>query len=166
MTKKAGLFFIVLCFSVFGHSAGRLEARAEHRPPLVVHMMYFPWDRNQHLLEDEQNFDHGPYLEMQKRVKQSHGHVRMWTYSKAKDFCQKHYPQIWSILEQYAARPVMFVDVLRWLVVYHYGGIYWQYNSIPLVKSMREYLPSSTLQIRSFAPLKRLSPKCPLFLQR
>ena len=141
-------FFFVLSMSLGLYS--QLEAKPAHRPPLLVHMMYFPWDRDQHLLENEQNFDHQPYLEMQKRVQKDHGRVVMWTYSKAKNFCLKHYPKIWSVLQQHAARPVMYVDVLRWLVVYHFGGIYWQYHSIPLVESMTGFLPCNGKQIRLF----------------
>ena len=110
--------------------------------PTIIHMMFFPWDKDQHFLEDELQFDHGPYAEMASKARATpNARVVMWTHSKAKEFCLKHYPEIWNLLEAFATRPVMYVDVLRWLVVYHYGGIYWQYDSLHLASLMEEYLP-------------------------
>jgi hypothetical protein len=42
---------------------------------------------------------------------------------------------------------MMMVDVLRWLVVQHYGGSYWQYGSTPRVP-MSAFLPSAGKQVK------------------
>ena len=118
---------------------------------LIIHMMFFPWDKNQRFLDDDLNFDHAPYLKMVERVKSiPNAHVIMWTYSKTKEFCKKNYPAFWNILEKYSQRNIMYIDILRFFIVYHYGGIYWQYDSIPLSSSMIDYLPSKNKKWRLF----------------
>lgn len=148
--------FFFLGFSFLAHPQSCLAEEA--RPPLfyyfenleqdfalehsfVVHMMFFPWDKEQKLLSDELQFDHTPYINMLKRVENiPNGRVVMWTWSKMESFCLLYYPEIWTTLKLSTTRPIMFVDILRWLVVYHFGGIYWQYCSLPLSSSMSDYL--------------------------
>ena len=126
---------------------------------LIIHMMYFPWDSNQQFVKDEFNFDHSLYLKMVERVKSiPKVHVIMWTHSKTKEFCSKYYPAIWDTIEKYSQRNVMYIDILRCLVVHHYGGIYWQYDCIPYAASMTEYLPSKGKKLRLFTE-KIISPE-------
>jgi hypothetical protein len=116
---------------------------------LIIHMMYFPWDENQEFRENEFAFDHSPYQKMVERVKpMPNAHVIMWTRSKTKEFCIKYYPAVWDMLEKYSQRNTMYIDVLRFLVVYHFGGLYWQYDSIPKSESMMDYFPSNGKKIR------------------
>ena len=124
---------------------------------LFCHMIYFPWDKQQRFLQDEFNFDHNPYYFIKNFAKKEQNvKVQLWTFTKAKQFCAKYYPEIWSILERYAARPTMYVDILRWLFVYHYGGVYLQYRSVPKVP-LHAFLPQKGT-VRFFTE-KILSPE-------
>lgn len=115
-------------------------------PPRIIHMMYFPWDRTQKLKANEHDFDHAPYEIMKQLAPEFE--VKLWTYSETRNFCLQQYPEIWEALQQ-CERPTSMVDVLRWLVVYHVGGIYWQYNCTPM-KEMNAYLPSIGKSVRLF----------------
>ena len=114
--------------------------------PKIIHLIFFPWDRDQRLLPDPSAFDRAPY----ERVRQCAPdfEVRLWTYDRARGFASEHYPEIWAALQS-VPRPMMIVDVLRWLVVHHHGGIYWQYGSTSRVP-MTEFLPSPGKAVKLF----------------
>jgi len=122
--------------------------------PRIVHLMHFPWDRDHKLKADENDFDHAPVAAL--RAFAPDFEVRLWTVSKARDFCRQFHPEIWAALEN-AARPVMWIDVLRWAVVHQFGGIYWQMNATPL-KRMDAYLPTPGKSVRLFTEFE-LSPE-------
>ena len=114
--------------------------------PRIIHMIYIPWDRNQRLLENTEEFDRTAYDAMRKYAPDFE--VRLWTHKTVSLFAQQHFPGVWDVLQK-VARPVMMIDVLRWMVVHHFGGIYWQMNTTPLVP-MTDYLPSSGHNVRLF----------------
>ncbi|MBP7828537.1 MAG: hypothetical protein KA248_01325 [Kiritimatiellae bacterium] len=114
--------------------------------PRLIHMVYFPWDRDQRLLADPDAFDHRPYENMRRYAPDFE--VRLWTYPRAREWCRANYPAIWACMEG-LARPTMMVDVLRWLVVYHFGGVYWQYDMNPLAP-MARMVPGSGREARLF----------------
>lgn len=114
--------------------------------PKIVHLIYFPWDRDQRLLPDPSDFDRAPCDRTRHYAPDFE--VRLWTYDRARAFCGDFYPEIWSVLQS-VPRPMMIVDVLRWLVVHHHGGIYWQYGSTPRVP-MAEFLPSPGKAVKLF----------------
>ena len=114
--------------------------------PRLIHLIYLPWDKDQKLLADEHAFDHGPYERLQRYAPDFE--VRLWTRSAVFDFCRAEYPAIADLLPT-LARPTMMVDVLRWLVVYHFGGVYWQYDMNPLVP-MARFLPGEGKEARLF----------------
>ena len=78
--------------------------------PKLVHMMHFPWDRQQRLRDDPEAFDHASYDAMQRYARGFD--VMLWTYPKASALCRERYPAVWDALGK-AARPVMLLDVLR-----------------------------------------------------
>lgn len=112
----------------------------------LIHMLYLPWDRNQKLKADFDDFDHAPYEAMREYARGME--VRLWTYPKVQALCAEHYPEVWAALQE-VARPVMMVDVLRWVVVHRFGGIYWQMNTTPLVR-MESFLPAAGNSVRLF----------------
>lgn len=114
--------------------------------PRIIHLMYFPWGKDQKLLADQDAFDHAPYERMRKYAPDFE--VKLWDYRAAEAFCLEHYPDVWRDLKS-AARPVMLVDSLRWLVVYHFGGVYWQYDMTPLAPIER-MMPAAGMQARMF----------------
>lgn len=122
--------------------------------PKIIHIVYFPWDRQQRLLDDPAQFDRTPLEAL--RAYAPDFEVRLWTYPDAKAFCQAQYPEIWRALQR-AARPVMLVDVFRWVAVLHFGGIYWQLGTTPLVP-MEMVLPSADKEVRLFTEFE-LSPE-------
>lgn len=106
----------------------------------LIHLIYFPWDPTTQKLKDDSNdFDRTAFQQLQESHPEYN--VKMWTLDDCKKFVKKFYPSYESIIFN-APRPVMMVDILRLLIVYHYGGIYWQYGSKPLV-GMEQFLPNS-----------------------
>ncbi|NCA25059.1 MAG: hypothetical protein EBS91_10790, partial [Betaproteobacteria bacterium] len=80
--------------------------RYNTRCPRLIHMIYIPWNRDQTLKEDEDDFDKGPYETMKRRHPDFE--VRLWKRSSLDRFLRLYYPQyrdrIWSV-----RRPVMTV---------------------------------------------------------
>ena len=124
--------------------------------PRLIHLIYFPWDRNHRLKPDENDFDHGP-CEVLRRYA-SGFEVRLWTFSAIRDFCLRNYPDVWSVVER-CPHPTMMVDVLRWLVVRHFGGIYWQMSTTPLAP-MDAFLPSPGKSVRLFTEFVLTPEQC------
>lgn len=120
----------------------------EPEPTPLIHMLFIPWDRDQNYLDDEFAFDQGPYRQMVERFPQ--GQVILWTRTKTREFCLKYYPEIWEILETYSSRNIMKIDILRWLFVYHFGGAYWQYDSL-MLGSINDLIPSQGKKVKLFA---------------
>lgn len=119
-------------------------------------MLYFPWGPDQKLKADVDDFDHAPYEAM--RAYAPGMDVRLWTYPKARALCEEQYPEVWAVLRT-VSRPVMMVDVLRWVVVHHQGGIYWQMNTTPLVR-MESFLPSAGKSVRLFTEFDLSEAQC------
>ncbi|HMO50411.1 MAG TPA: hypothetical protein PKE26_06230 [Kiritimatiellia bacterium] len=114
--------------------------------PRIIHMVYFPWDKNQKLLADCHAFDHQPFERM---VRYAPGFdVRLWTLDQARDVVQENAPELWRLMIS-LARPTMMVDVFRWWLIHHFGGIYWQYDMNPLV-AMDRLLPRPGKKVRLF----------------
>lgn len=124
--------------------------------PHIIHILYFPWDKSHKLKANEEDFDHGPYFTLCKYAPDFE--VRLWTLSKARDFCSTLYPEVWAVVEK-CPHPTMMVDILRWLVVYHFGGIYWQMSTTPLVE-LGALLPSPGKDVRLFTEFNMSPEQC------
>jgi hypothetical protein len=124
--------------------------------PRIIHMIYFPWGKDQRLLTDPHAFDHGPYVRMCSYAPDFE--VRLWTLPDAQTHCTQHHPGIWELLLA-VPRPMMMVDYLRWLVVHDFGGIYWQYDFNALA-NMNRMLPSSENEVRLFTEFVNDSETC------
>lgn len=53
----------------------------------------------------------------------------LWTEEKSRRFVATHFPSFLSIYENYRY-PVQRVDALRYLLLYHYGGIYLDLDNV------------------------------------
>ena len=124
--------------------------------PHLIHMIYFPWGKDQRLLADPHAFDHGPCERMCRYAPDFE--VRLWTLPDAQAHCERCHPGIWDVLLA-APRPMMMVDYLRWLVVHDCGGIYWQYDFNALAP-MQQMLPSPEKQVRLFTEFVNDSETC------
>jgi hypothetical protein len=97
--------------------------------PQHAHAIYMPWDvKTQTLLQNQDDFDHTWFNTM----KQQHPawSWTLWSHDALWLLLQQHYPAWYSVLRtKPLSRPTMFVDIMRWVVVYHFGGVYIQYNS-------------------------------------
>lgn len=115
--------------------------------PKIVHLIYFPWYRETGILkEKEDDFNHTFYKNFKNNNKD--WEVKLWTLSKIKEFTKEYYPQykdIWKLIKH----PTQSVDFFRLLVTYHYGGIYWQYDSIQKI-DLNCFIPSKNRTIRLF----------------
>lgn len=108
--------------------------------------MFFPWGKDQKLLADQSAFDHAPYERMKQYAPDFE--VKLWDFNATEKLCTEFYPDIWRVALS-LPRPMMLVNTLRWLMVYHHGGISWQYDMNPL-RPMSAYLPSADKQCRVF----------------
>lgn len=150
---KIHLLFLLLCiflFLLFKNSVIDTYDTYTLDTPKIIHLIYFPWDSTtQQLKENTNDFDKSALLDMQRT--QPNYNVRMWTLPDCKQFVRQFYPDYEHIIFN-TPRPVMMVDILRLLIVYHYGGIYWQYGSKPLV-DMDNFLPSVGKNVKLFTEI-------------
>ena len=135
------LFLLFILFTLFIYP--RFD-RFTTQVPRIIHLIYFPWDSSTQKLKDDPNdFDRAAYNEL-KAANPGYD-VKLWTLPVCRQFVQRYYPayenDIFSV-----PRPVMMVDILRLLIVYHYGGIYWQYGSKQLV-DMDQFLPKKNVKL-------------------
>lgn len=124
--------------------------------PRIIHLMFFPWGKDQQLLADSNDFDHGPYERMIRYAPDFE--VKLWDYPATEALCLEHYPDIWRVANE-QPRPMMLVNTLRWLMVYHFGGISWQYDMNPLVP-MERILPSPGKECRVFTEFELTPAQC------
>lgn len=116
--------------------------------PKLIHLIYLPWSkRTQKLKPNEMDFNQKPYKKLVK--KNPEWKIKLWTYSELKKFVDNEYPNLWNFIWNNIDRPVQSVDFFRLLVVYHFGGIYWQYGSTNLV-NFDEFIPNSETEIMLF----------------
>lgn len=122
--------------------------------PKIIHLIYIPWDKDQKLKDDENDFDKTSY----ERMKNNHPDyvVKLWKLADIKKFLYDFYPEYYDVVMN-LPRPVMIVDFMRLLLVYHYGGIYWQYGSEPTL-DMDHFLPSEGKNVKLFTEII-LTPK-------
>ncbi len=114
--------------------------------PRLIHIIYFPWDRDHQLKADENDFDHGPIEALRQYAPDFE--IRLWTWSRARDFGRQQYPEVWATVEK-CPHPTMMVDILRWLMVLHFGGLYWQISTTPLVP-LADLLPGPGKNVQLF----------------
>jgi len=65
--------------------------------------------------------------------------VHLWGREELEPLAEGYRKGLWEELSG-LARPVMAVDILRWLVLYREGGLYWQLGCIPW-RSMGDFVP-------------------------
>lgn len=121
---------------------------ANPRVPFIIHLMYFPWNRQQQLLDNQDDFDHSYYHLLLQRFPDAT--IYMWTWDRVKELVTTHYPAVWETALMYAKRPTQLVDLYRWLVVYHFGGVYIQYDSILYCEYLEDLFPRQPWQLRLY----------------
>lgn len=141
------VIFFILVIVVYNYYSYVSPFRYNNRVPKIIHLIYIPWDKNQKLKDNYLDFDKNSYEEL--RNKSPEYFVKMWTLPDIKEFLTTYYPEYYDFIFQ-LPRPVMIVDLIRLLVVYHYGGIYWQYGSKRKVKSMDYFLPTEDKKVKLF----------------
>lgn len=67
--------------------------------------------------------------------------VHLWDRERTKPLAEEFEPGLWDELFR-LARPVMVVDILRWLVIYRHGGLYWQLGCVPW-RPMEAFVPEN-----------------------
>jgi len=95
----------------------------------IVHMLYFPYNKTtQTMKADESDFDHKFYNKMRTKLEGRYC-IKLWKLSDMRSYVTAEYPGLWELVEKKADRPVALVDFYRLLVVYDFGGVFWQYGS-------------------------------------
>ena len=54
----------------------------------------------------------------------------LWDRDELEPLANDYEPGLWEELF-HLSRPVMAVDILRWLILYRFGGLYWQIGCVP-----------------------------------
>ena len=118
--------------------------------PKIIHLIYIPWDKQQKLKDNHLDFDMKPYIKLKQNNPDYN--IKLWTLPDIQEFVRNFYPENYNDIFD-VPRPVMIVDIIRLLVVYHYGGIYWQYGSIRKVNSMDIFQPSNDKKVKLFTEI-------------
>lgn len=141
------VFLVLIVAIVLSVTCEKYEKNEKNENvPKLIHLIYIPWDKNQKLKEDYLDFDKTSYEKMKEKYPDYI--VKLWTLPDLQQFLQAFYPEYYDIIFN-LPRPVMIVDFMRLLLVYHYGGLYWQYGSDATVE-MNQFLPSKNKNVKLF----------------
>lgn len=146
------IFLLIAVMTVMVITCERYENESNkkyeynHDVPKLIHLIYIPWDKNQKLKDDYLDFDKTSYEKMKEKYPEYM--IKLWTLPDLQQFLRDFYPEYYDIIFN-LPRPVMIVDFMRLLIVYHYGGLYWQYGSDAKVE-MDRFLPSKNKNVKLF----------------
>jgi len=138
------IFFLIL--RLFRIKTLSSESFINYNTPKLIHLIYIPWDQKQKLKDDYMDFDKTAYEQLKKENPDYE--IKLWLLPDIKNFVREFYIDYYDIIFS-VPRPVMIVDILRLLIIYHYGGIYWQYGSQRKC-SMDNFLPSKNKKVKLF----------------
>jgi hypothetical protein len=89
-----------------------------HHPPRIIHQIWFDFGT---MFSSE----HHRMVERNRRMATDDGfEYILWTLSSALDFIVKHYPYFQSFFTKKLPYNIVKCDFFRYLVLYHYGGLY------------------------------------------
>ena len=66
-----------------------------------------------------------------KFARENHYDYRLWDHQDAINLIHKYYPQYKQLWEDFT-QPIMKADFIRYLILYHYGGIYIDMDIYPI----------------------------------
>lgn len=74
-----------------------------------------------------------------------------WTYEKAMSFIKDNYPFFVDIMQIHTNYPIIKCDFFRYLLMYHFGGVYTDLDFLPIrsFQTFLEYLNSGKINYRS-----------------
>jgi hypothetical protein len=146
--KKKNIIWILILLILFIIIAIYLFQRGKKTENIkLIHMIYIPWDKDQKIKSDYNDFDKSSYEDLKKNNPDYN--IKLWTLIDIQDFLRQFYPEYYDTIFN-LVRPVMIVDIMRLLVMYHYGGIYWQYGSERKAESMDMFQPSPNKKVKLF----------------
>jgi len=97
--------------------------------PRIIHQVYG-------IFQDGKSLSNIPIFEEcnQKTIsfaKEHHYDYRLWDHQDAINLIHKYYPQYKQLWEDFT-QPIMKADFIRYLILYHYGGIYIDMDIYPI----------------------------------
>jgi mannosyltransferase OCH1-like enzyme len=114
--------------------------------PRIVHLIYIPWKKNGVLKSDFSDFDHSFYTKF--KSKHPNWSIRLWKLPDVQALLRDHYPQYQNIFT-IIKHPIQLIDFLRLLIIYKYGGIFWQYES-RLKCNLNRFIPRKKAKLILF----------------
>lgn len=84
------------------------------------------------------SYDYGSVLDNLRQYAPD-ADFHLWEREELAELAEEYHPGLWKEVMA-LARPVMAVDILRWLVLWREGGLYWQLGCIPWVP-LGEFAP-------------------------
>lgn len=121
---------------------------------MIVHQIYFDFGK----VTNESNVDEAKSMLMQVEHYLPSGwkYVR-WGLVEARKFLTSHYPCFLPILDLNTPFPVMKCDFFRYLVMYHFGGVYFDLDFVP-IKPIDQLLEDLERRRVLFFPTNKTSP--------
>ena len=96
--------------------------------PKLVHQIFFKLTKD---LDDIDIFRDCKWV-VEQRLKQYGGYeYRLWSEEECNQLITDHYPQFKQLWDDFT-QPIMRIDFIRYLILYHHGGIYLDLDMLPL----------------------------------
>lgn len=95
-----------------------VEDELHHRPPKIVHQIWFQF--NAPLSKEFEAL-----IERHRQMANNEGFKYiLWDWASAENLVKTHYPYLLSFLVSYSEFNIVKCDFFRYLLMYHYGGLY------------------------------------------
>jgi len=96
--------------------------------PKLLHQIFFKLTKD---LDDIHVFRDCQCI-TQQRLEQFGGYeYRLWSEEECNQLIRDHYPEFKQLWEDFT-QPIMRIDFIRYIILYHYGGIYLDLDMYPL----------------------------------
>lgn len=121
---------------------------------MIVHQIYFDFGN----VTNESNLEEAKRMlrEVERHLPSDWRYMR-WGLVEATRFLQAHYPCFLPILDLKTAFPVIKCDFFRYLLMYHFGGVYFDLDFVP-TKGMDRLLADLEKKRVLFFPTNKSSP--------
>ena len=105
--------------------------------PKTIHQIFWDFSGENKTLNDFPIFQDCNFVVEQRSKSYGFEH-KVWSYKDCEDLLKYHYPHYLQLWDDFS-EPVMKCDFIRYIILYHYGGIYMDMDMYPL-RDFTEFL--------------------------